>query len=204
MTAISLVLFDLNGVLYRYDRAARIAALSAVSGQPAAAIKGAIWDSGFEDAGDSGTLSADAYLHGFGACIGYALTEAEWVAALRASVTPIAETLALLPRLRSGVRCAVLTNNNLLVRRHFAAIYPEVAQRAGAAAYVSAEFGLRKPDPAVYACCLSACGGEPPGTVFIDDSPANVAGARTAGLAGCDYLGVDALTAALAGYGVLD
>ncbi len=74
---IALILFDLNGVLYQYDRAARIGALAAVSGRAPQAIKAAIWDSGFEDSGDAGTIDAQAYLRGFGAAIGYALSEAE-------------------------------------------------------------------------------------------------------------------------------
>lgn len=50
MPDISLILFDLNGVLYRYDRDRRIAALSATTGVPPDAIAAAIWDSGFEAA----------------------------------------------------------------------------------------------------------------------------------------------------------
>jgi len=100
MTKISLILFDLNGVLYRYDRDARIAHLASVSGRTPEAIRTAIWDSGFEDSGDAGALDAAAYLRGFGACIGYALPEAEWVVAQQLAATPIAATLALLPRIR--------------------------------------------------------------------------------------------------------
>jgi hypothetical protein len=62
VAAISLILFDLNGVLYRYNRDARIAYLASISQRPAAAIKTATWDSGFEDLGDAGALDAAAYL----------------------------------------------------------------------------------------------------------------------------------------------
>jgi hypothetical protein len=85
---IALVLFDLNGVLYQYDRAARIDALAAVSGFSADTIKAAIWNSGFEDSGDAGTLDAAAYLQGFGTAIGYDLSEVDWVAALQAAIAP--------------------------------------------------------------------------------------------------------------------
>ena len=41
----------------------------------------------------------------------------------------------------------MLTNNNLLVKRHFASLFHEVTGLVGeAAAYVSAEFGGRKPE----------------------------------------------------------
>jgi glucose-1-phosphatase len=202
VTEISLILFDLNGVLYRYDRDARIAHLASVSKQSPAAIKTAIWDSGFEDSGDAGALDAAAYLRGFGACIGYDLSEADWVAAQQVAATPIADTLALLPRLRPAARCAVLTNNNLLVLRHFSTLYSEVAALVGDAACVSAEFGARKPDPDAYRRCLSRLDVAPPATLFVDDSPANVAGAREAGLHGYEYTNPDALAAELARCGL--
>ncbi len=203
MTEVSLILFDLNGVLYRYDRDARIAHLASIAKQSPAAVKAAIWDSGFEDSGDAGALDAEAYLSGFGACIGTALTEAEWVAAQFAALTPIAPTLALLPRLRPAIRCAVLTNNNLLVMRHFSTLYPEVAALVGERAFVSAAFGVRKPHPDVYRRCLTRLGVAPEESLFVDDSSANVAGAREAGLLGHDYTDSDGLAAALRAGGLL-
>ncbi len=203
MVDISLILFDLNGVLYRYDRDARIAHIAAISGRSPDAVKTSIWDSGFEDSGDAGALDAAAYLRGFGACIGYALTEADWVAAQLAAVTAIAGTVALLPRIRPAVQSAVLTNNNLLVLLHFSTLYPEVAALVGDRACVSAEFGVRKPDPDAYRRCLNRLGVAPAQTLFVDDSAANVAGARVAGLHGYDYTDPAALAAELGRYGLL-
>jgi glucose-1-phosphatase len=204
VTEISLILFDLNGVLYHYDRDARIAFLASVTSRSPDAVKVAVWDSGFEDSGDAGAHDAAAYLRSFGACLGYDLAEAEWVAAQQAAVTPIAATLALLPRIRPGVRCAVLTNNNLLVLRHFAILYPEAAALVGDRACVSAEFGVRKPDPEAYRRCLVRLGVEPAAAAFVDDSAANVAGSREAGLVGLEYTGAAALATELGRYGVLD
>lgn len=203
MAEISLILFDLNGVLYRYDRDARIAHLASISKRSPAAILKRIWDSGFEDSGDAGVLDSTSYLRGFGACIGYDLAEADWVAAQQVAVTPIAATLALLPRIRPDVRCAVLTNNNLLVQRHFGTLYPQVAALVGNDACVSAEFGVRKPDPNAYRRCLVRLGVAPEAVLFVDDSPSNVDGARTAGLHGYDYIGPEELTVELAGRGIL-
>jgi len=97
------------------------------------------------------------------------------------------------------VQCAVLTNNNLLVARHFVSLYPEVAALVGDRACVSAEFGKRKPDPEAFRRCLTRLGVKPAATLFVDDSPANVAGARAAGLHGYDYTDPEAFTAELRG-----
>ena len=203
MTDISLVLFDLNGVLYRYDRDVRIAHLAAVSGRSAELVRTAIWDSGFEDSGDAGTLDADGYLSAFGARIGYDLAESEWVEAQRAAVEPMGRTIRLLPAIRAGVDCAVLTDNNLLVARHFEALYPEVAAPMEDRAFVSAEFGVRKPDPEVYRRCLARLGVAPRAVLFVDDSEANVAGARAAGLHGHVYVSPDPFAAELRAHGIL-
>jgi glucose-1-phosphatase len=63
---ISIIIFDMNDVLYSYDRSVRIAHIARICVEPAAAVAEAIWESGFEDRGDSGVMDADAYLSGFG------------------------------------------------------------------------------------------------------------------------------------------
>jgi FMN phosphatase YigB (HAD superfamily) len=204
VTDLSLILFDLNGVLYRYDRAARISWIATAAQRSPEAVLSAVWESGFEDLGDAGTLDEAGYLRGFGDRIGYPITEDAWLTAQRVAVTPIAATLALVGRVRGRARCAVLTNNNLLVLRHFSTIYPEVASLVGEAAFVSAEFAARKPDPDAYRCCLGRLGVLAASVLFVDDSAANVAGALEAGLQGYVYTGSDELEAELRRRGVLD
>ena len=63
---ISTILFDMNDVLHSYDRSARVAHIARICREPAAAVAEAIWESGFEDRGDSGVMDADAYLSSFG------------------------------------------------------------------------------------------------------------------------------------------
>ena len=203
MAGISLILFDLNGVLYRYDRNARISRLAAITGLPPDAVRQAIWESGFEDAGDAGAFDAEAYLAEFGARLRYGLSEAEWLEAQLLAVEPIAASLAILSRLRPSVRCAVLTNNNLLIQRHFAQLYPQVAALVGDRAYVSAAFGASKPNPEVYRRCLTAMNLRCDEALFIDDSAANVAGAREAGLSSHHYVDSQTLEAELAQRGLL-
>jgi glucose-1-phosphatase len=176
------VLFDMNDVLFRYVRGARVAHLSRISGKPAAEVEAAIWGSGFEDSGDEGAMDADLFLAGFGERPGWPLTQDGWAEALRAAVTPIPETLALAAAVRSKARVAVLTNNNLMVKRGVEAVFPELRPIFGEDFYVSAEFGARKPEPGVYLACLSRLGAAPNAALFIDDSAKNVSGEEAARL----------------------
>jgi FMN phosphatase YigB (HAD superfamily) len=192
--SIALVLFDMNDVLCRYDRATRIAQLAAITGREPEAIETAIWDSGYEDSADVGAMTADAYLWGFGERIGHPLALGDWVRTLRASMTPLPTALALAQQVGQTVRIAALTNNNFLVAREIAAIFPAIPPIFGSAFSVSAEFGARKPDPEVYRRCIARHGISADATLFVDDSAANVAGAEAAGLMAHRYTTVEALS----------
>ncbi|MGD0561447.1 MAG: HAD family phosphatase [Roseiarcus sp.] len=200
---ISAVLFDMNEVLCRYDREARIACLARVCAKAPSFVEAAIWGSGYEDLADSGAMDAEAYLSGFGERLGCALTRKQWIAALRAAVTPISEALALAARIARETRVAVLTNNNLLVAREIDRVFPELRPIFDKRFFVSAEFGARKPDPEAYRRCLARLGAAPAATLFVDDSAKNVAGAERAGLHGHVYTSVEALAEALRREGLL-
>ena len=200
---ISAVIFDMNDVLFRYDRSVRVACLARLCGRPGSAVEAAIWGSGFEDAGDCGVMDADAYLAGFAQRLGCPLTIDEWAEALRAAVTPIPETLALAASVGRRTRIAVLTNNNLMVKRSVDAIFPELRPIFGEDFFVSAEFRARKPEPKAYLGCLARLGAAPEATLFVDDSAINIAGAERAGLRGHLYRSSEALNEALRAEGLL-
>jgi epoxide hydrolase-like predicted phosphatase len=55
------------------------------------------------------------------------------------------------------------------------------------AVVISGEVGLRKPDPEIYALAARELGVEPAQCVFVDDIPANVRGAVSAGMVGIHH-----------------
>lgn len=59
------------------------------------------------------------------------------------------------------------------------------------AQFHSFRMGLAKPDPAYFVHIVEQFGIEPDEAVFVDDMPANVAGARTAGLKAVHFSPVD-------------
>jgi hypothetical protein len=70
MPVITIVIFDMDGVLCRYRIERRLARLASWSGRSPDAIHAAVWRSGFEDEAERGVLSADDYLKGFGERMG--------------------------------------------------------------------------------------------------------------------------------------
>jgi glucose-1-phosphatase len=193
MTSITLVLFDMEGVLSHYDRSARVDHLSAVSGQAPDTVRHAIWGSGLEARADAGLISADEYLGELGEVLGCRISRDDWLAARYASITPNEQVLELAARVAARTRIAVLTNNCNLVTDHIGYLNPPVAQLFGHHVYASASYGATKPAAQAYLGCLRQLGVGATETLFIDDTDANVAGAIGAGLHGYRFVSADAL-----------
>ena len=68
---------------------------------------------------------------------------------------------------------------------------------------VSGDEKLVKPDPAIYALALELFGLQGPDAVFVDDSPANVAGANAAGIHGVLFTDAEDFRAELVRFGLL-
>ncbi len=176
------VIFDMDDVLCRYDLGRRLRALARITGKMPRDIRAAIWDSGFEDAADSGGYPGPAeYLREFGRRIGHDITEAEWVEARRESMTPWPGMLALAKKIGEQARIAIFSNNGPMTKATLHELFPEVTAIFGEH-YHSFEFGAKKPDPVSYTRLLERMGLQPQRCWFIDDKRSNVTGARLAGL----------------------
>jgi glucose-1-phosphatase len=204
MTAsITLVLFDMEGVLSHYDRAARTDHLAAITGQTADTVRYAIWGSGLEARADSGQISDAEYLRELAVLMNYPLNRDEWLAARRASITPNEQVLALAGRVAERYQIAVLTNNCRLFTDHIDYLNRPVAQLFGTRVYSSASFGAAKPAAQTYLGCLEQIGVPAAATLFIDDTGANVDGAIKAGLQGYRFVDAEALSEEFARDGLL-
>ncbi len=197
-----LVLFDMDDVLCRYDWRGRVSALSLLSGRSFAELEAEIWNSGFEDASDTGQIDADAYLAGFAARLGVPFTRDAWIANRRAAMTPWPDMLDLAKAISRQASVAILTNNGHLTGEHIDTLFPELRPVFGDRICVSAQFNTQKPDPDVYLRALAHLGFAPRQTIFTDDKPENVEGAIAAGLHGHVHAGSEALRARLAQLGL--
>jgi putative hydrolase of the HAD superfamily len=203
-SAIRLVLFDLDETLCSYDRDGRIAALAERAGLTAAAVRAAIWESGFEDDSDRGALTAEAYLEGFGRRLGIALSRADWIANRRAHSKPRPAMLDLVRRVQRRAEVAVFTQNGALMRESFAELFPEIAALFGpGSVHLCCEVGALKSEPEAYLRLLARLGHPPGATLFVDDVADYVAIAEQAGLHGHHFTGLEGLSARLQQLGLL-
>jgi len=100
----------------------------------------------------------------------------------------------------SGRDVTMLTNFAADTFREAQEMYPFLTTSRGIT--VSGEVGLIKPDRAIYESHVATHGLEPENTLFIDDSLANVEGAKAAGWQAVQFTGADKLRRDLATYGV--
>lgn len=94
---------------------------------------------------------------------------------------PIEGTEDIARRLKAaGLRLFGLTDNVRELVEHLRQQYPFYGLLEGVV--VSADVGVLKPDPRIFHHLLTSYALDPAETVFLDDMPANVEGARRAGM----------------------
>jgi 2-haloacid dehalogenase len=103
---------------------------------------------------------------------------------------------------KAGLPSYILTNSSAETYPLMVDRYPFLDTVHGAV--VSGEVGVVKPDPEIFQVLLARFGLDPATTLFVDDAPANVAGARACGLRAVRFTGAHDLRDALreAGVGV--
>ena len=176
------ILFDFDGVLAAYRHGPRIASLAGWAGCTQQAVREALFASGLELEYDVGAIDTARYLDRLGAGIGRPVDEATWIAARMAGSVAEEPMLDRVAALDCALELAVLTNNGVLMERAIPRILGRVAARFGGRVLCSGALRARKPDPAVFARALDQLGWPVAGTLFVDDTFANVQAARRFGL----------------------
>ena len=192
-----LLICDVDGVLYHYDRDLRVATLAAAVDRPPEAVRAALYDSGIEDAGDAGALSAEDYLAALGDELGVPVPREAWVRARAAASTPDIDVLRLVAGIAQRVPVAALSNNGTLLKEEAPRILPELAAMHDVTLFVGGEIGAAKPDAAAFLAVCRAYRTAPEETILVDDSPEYVDGARAAGLRGHVFTDLPTLEAFL-------
>jgi putative hydrolase of the HAD superfamily len=170
---------DYGGVLCRQQPAADREALIAACGvEDTERFWTAYWE--LRRPYDEGSLTpADYWRHVAGRDVGAALDTIEDLDVASWS-HPYEETLELVAKLAAaGTRLALLSNcpapmAAVIDRLSWAELVPD--------RFYSCRLGVTKPDPASYRAVLDGLGAPAAATTFVDDRPANVAGAAAVGM----------------------
>ncbi|WP_308799740.1 HAD-IA family hydrolase [Agromyces silvae] len=197
-----LFLFDFDQTLSAFDFRKRLPALAAATGMSQYHLASRWWAGGHERAAEAGEYATtEAYLAAFREVTGAPLTREQWLRARLAAMTPVPVALDALRLAASLGTASLLSNNPIVFHDCFAELAPEAASILGGDGLVSAQLGARKPGALIFARVLARFGVDAADAMLIDDAPANVAGARDAGLAAFEFRlhGPDANSHDLAG-----
>ncbi|NZA28178.1 HAD-IA family hydrolase [Luteimonas sp. SJ-92] len=177
-----LVLFDFDDVLARYSHQARIAHLAQGCGVAGERVSQVLFESGLESDYDGGLIDTATYLDRLGAGLGAPVDEALWIASRVAGSSVDPAVVALAQAVAAQARVGILTNNGALLAEACRTLLAPLFPVLEGAVLCSGALCMRKPDAAIFRRALAHFDTAPGQALFLDDKPANVAGARAVGL----------------------
>ena len=179
---IDALVFDFGGVLIEIDFDRVFARWAALAGVDAAGVKQRFDHGTAYQQHERGEIDAAAYFESLRSSLGLNLSDADFADGWQQVFGPeIGATVALLPRLALHVPLYLFSNTNAMhygywSKRYTRALDP-IRRR-----FISSEMGLRKPERESFQHVARAIGIAPARMLFLDDTQANVEGARAAGV----------------------
>lgn len=199
---IAAIVFDFGNVVGFFDHRRTTQRLLAHSELAADTLHGQLFGGALEDDYESGRLTTPEFLARVREVCRLCCPP-ETVAAAWADIFwPNEEVAALLPLLKPRYRLLLGSNTNDLHARHFLRQFADTLRHFDHVV-LSHQVGARKPKPAFFHHCQRLAGCPAEACLFIDDLPANVAGARACGWDGIVYSNGDALRQELQARGLL-
>jgi putative hydrolase of the HAD superfamily len=198
---IKALVFDFGNVLGFFDHYRTLSRIACYTDMAPAAMYAAIYDSVLEDEFERGRISKGEFLERFRRTCRLTCDDAVLSAACADIFHPNAEVCELLPALKGRYRLLLGSNTNELHASHFRGQFADVLRHFDGLV-LSYEIGVRKPNAGFFEHCQRLAGCAPAECLFIDDLPANVAGAQACGWHGIVYQPADDLRRRLRELGV--
>jgi len=187
-SGIDTLILDLGGVLIDVDYAGSARAFKDLGYPDFEGLYTKAKQTDLFDRFETGVLSPAGFRDAVRGLLGGDLSDSDIDRSWNAMLGSIpAERIALVQRLKAHFPVLLLSNTNAI---HVPAFEAIVARENGITdfkglfhgAYYSCELGMRKPNTDIFHHVVALHGADPARTLFIDDSPQHVEGARKAGL----------------------
>ena len=198
-----MVLFDLGGVLFRYQPETRWQAFEEQTDIAAEEVRRRLSSSGYAMACDQGRYRGNrAYKEGIKA-LGSRMSMERFVQLWVSAFLPDETVLQVARRLQAAdYAIATFSNNSDLVREGLEAYWPAVLAPFMPRIF-STDLGLTKPDPRAYQKATELLGHPPEEVLVIDDAPMNTMTAASLGFETIDFRDTEALITELEHRGLL-
>jgi putative hydrolase of the HAD superfamily len=199
---IKTVVFDFGNVIGYFDYHLTLNRLTSHTDMSAAALLAAFQATQLGEDYEAGRISTPDFLQRFRQIGNLRCEDSVLVEAWSDIFWPNAEVCALLPVLKPRYRLLLGSNTNELHADRFRQDFAEPL-RYFDALVLSHEIGHRKPGAGFFAHCQQLAGCAPEKCLFIDDLPANVAGATALGWQAIVYTTFPDLRRRLIGLGIV-
>lgn len=183
---IQTIVFDFGNVIGFFDYGITTGRLARHSHRSADDIRRFIYGGELEDAYESGRISSAEFLRRVREGCGLTCADDALTDAYADMFWPNEEVCALVPRLKPHYRLLLGSNTTELHSRHFVRQFADTLRHFDGLV-LSHEVGVRKPRPEFFHHAQRLAGCAAAECLFIDDLPANVAGARALGWQGIVY-----------------
>jgi putative hydrolase of the HAD superfamily len=184
------IVFDLGGVILNLDLQRTSDAFRKLGFADFDNVYGQLKQSDVFDRFDKGHISENDFRRALAEHLPETVTAAEIDSAWNAMLLDLpAERIRFLETINKTHRIFLLSNTNEIHVRAFEAYLQQAFGFSNfnhifEKAYYSCRIGLRKPDREIFDFVLAENNLQPAETLFIDDSPQHVEGARKAGITG--------------------
>lgn len=199
---ISVVLFDLGGVVCPWDPAPRLATLSRLSGLDESEVRARVWESGLTRDFDLGRYTSEEWRFALNERLGLDLDFEAFEEVMLSILTVDEETIALVDAIDPRIRVAMLTDNPPLFFDAIPRRFPALVGRFDPMLF-SFQLGVLKPAPEAFSMALARLEVPADRVLFIDDTLANVEGARAIGMEAVHFTSAAALRPHLEARGLL-
>jgi putative hydrolase of the HAD superfamily len=189
---ISVVLFDLGGVVCRFEPGPRLTALARLSELPEREVLARVWESGLTRDFDLGRYTSDEWRLAVNERLGLALDFEAFEAVMLSALTVDEATVAVVDAIDPRVRVAMLTDNPPLLLDAIPRRFPGLASRFDPMLF-SFQLGVLKPSAEAFARALARLGVPAGEVLFIDDTLANVEAAHAIGMEAVRFTSAGAL-----------
>ena len=182
------IIFDFGGVILNLDYGLTIKAFEQLGVHDFETSYSQLDQVRLFDEFERGEISPERFRSGIREVLNLDISDAEIDTAWNAMLLDLPkERLALLQKLGADKRLALLSNTNAIHAKRFeaemtAAHAIENLNPFFEKVYYSFEVGMRKPESRIFELVINELDFEPGETLFIDDSPQHIEGARSVGL----------------------
>jgi putative hydrolase of the HAD superfamily len=197
------IVFDFGNVLAFFDHRLIAKRLQPHTKLELEQVYGKLFGGELEDQYERGQLTTTEVLCRVRQALGLGCADDVLIEAYCDIFRPNPEIESLLPELKRRCQLLVASNTTELHARQFRKQFANLLSWFDRIA-LSYEIGVRKPGAAFFDHCLAMAGSVPEECLFIDDIPANVAGARTCGWDAILFQGVPDLRRQLVQRGLLE